>query len=151
MTFRWRVPVARLRRQARRNSRVPMRPARLPSARPTCCWPRENRPRLRRSSTTPSRCGPRKPGASLSPRPPRRGQQLLAEARALYSSGNYPAARQMAEEAKTGKLGLDAQADELLAQIGLAEQGGALSLYESALAAMRGGDNARARALLTEV
>ena len=76
---------------------------------------------------------------------------MLAEAKALYTSGNYPAARQLAEEAKAGKLGVDTQADELLAQIGLAEQGGALSLYESALAAMRNGDNARARALLTEV
>ena len=76
---------------------------------------------------------------------------MLAEAKALYTSGNYPAARQMAEEAKAGKLGVESQADELLAQIGLAEQGGALSLYESALAAMRNGDNARARALLTEV
>ncbi len=80
-----------------------------------------------------------------------KGQRMLASAKTLYTSGNYPAARQMAEEAKAGKLGVDAEADELLAQIGLVEQGGALSLYESALAAMRGGDNARARALLTEV
>ena len=92
---------------------------------------------------------PAPPEATQSPAG--KGQQMLAEARALYTSGNYPAARQMAEEAKTGKLGVDGQADELLAQIGLAEQGGALSLYESALAAMRSGDNARARALLTEV
>ena len=83
--------------------------------------------------------------------PAGKGQQMLALARALYTSGNYPAARQMAEDAKAGQLGVDGQADELLAQIGLAEQGGALSLYESALAAMRSGENARARALLTEV
>ncbi|MGA7497566.1 MAG: hypothetical protein WBX00_12640, partial [Isosphaeraceae bacterium] len=83
--------------------------------------------------------------------PAGKGQQMLASARALYTSGNYPAARQMAEDAKAGQLGVDGQADELLAQIGLAEQGGALSLYESALAAMRSGENARARALLTEV
>ena len=38
-----------------------------------------------------------------------------------------------------------------MAQITLAEQGGALSLYEAALSALRTGDNARARALLTEV
>jgi type II secretory pathway component GspD/PulD (secretin)/uncharacterized protein YigA (DUF484 family) len=76
---------------------------------------------------------------------------MLAEAKALYTSGNYPAARQMAEHTKAAKLGVENQADELLAQIGLAEQGGALSLYESALAAMRNGENARARALLTEV
>ena len=83
--------------------------------------------------------------------PAGKGQQMLASARALYTSGNYPAARQMAQDAKAGHLGVDGQADELLAQIGLAEQGGALSLYESALAAMRSGENARARALLTEV
>ena len=83
--------------------------------------------------------------------PAGKGQQMLALARALYTSGTYPAARMMAEDAKAGQLGVDGQADELLAQIGLAEQGGALSLYESALAAMRSGENARARALLTEV
>ena len=76
---------------------------------------------------------------------------MLASARALYTSGNYPAARQMAEEVKSAHLGVDGQAEELLAQIGLAEQGGALSLYESALAAIRSGENIRARALLTEV
>ena len=54
-------------------------------------------------------------------------------------------------EAKAGKFGVEAQADELIAQIALAEQGGALSLYEAALAALRSGDNGRARALLTEV
>ena len=76
---------------------------------------------------------------------------MLASARALYTSGNYPAARQMAEDAEAGQFGVDDQANELLAQIGLAEQGGALGLYESALAAMRSGQNAWARALLTEV
>jgi len=90
------------------------------------------------------------PGAP-EPSPAGKGQQMLASAKALYTSGNYPAARQMAEEARTGKFGVDSQADELLAQIGLAEQGGALSLYESALSAMRSGDNVRARALLVEV
>ena len=76
---------------------------------------------------------------------------MLAEAGKLYASGNYQAAKQLANEAKAGKFGVEAQADELLAQIALTEQGGALSLYESALAAMRSGDNARARILLTEV
>ncbi|WP_246196174.1 type II secretory pathway, component PulD [Aquisphaera giovannonii] len=80
-----------------------------------------------------------------------KGEQMLAEARALYASGNYPAARQLAEEAKAGKAGVDSQADELLAQVGMAEQRGAFTLYESALSAMRNGDNARARALLNEV
>ena len=89
--------------------------------------------------------------APASVAPATKGEQMLAEAKALYANGNYPAARQMAEEAKAGKLGVDSQADEVLSQIGLAEQGGALSLYESALAAMRDGNNAKARALLGEV
>src|SRR5262249_41652630 len=41
-----------------------------------------------------------------------RGEQLLAEARALYAGGNYAGARQMATEARTGQHGVDAQADE---------------------------------------
>ena len=72
-------------------------------------------------------------GPDASQEPAGKGQQMLASARALYTSGNYPAARQMAEQAKAAHLGVDGQADELLAQIGLVEQGGALSLYESAL------------------
>src|SRR5262249_54048758 len=80
-----------------------------------------------------------------------RGEQLLAEARTLYGNGNFGAARQIAEQAKAGKHGVDAQADHLISQIALAEQGGALSLYESALDALRKGDRGRARALLTEV
>ena len=80
--------------------------------------------------------------AAARPAPGNRGEQLLAEAKALYTNGNYPAARQLANEAKAGKFGVDAQADELIAQIGMAEQGGALSLYEAALAALRKGDNA---------
>ena len=80
-----------------------------------------------------------------------RGEVLLSEAKELYKNGNYQAAKQLANEAKAGKFGVEAQADELIAQIALAEQGGALSLYEAALAALRTGDNGRARALLTEV
>ena len=57
----------------------------------------------------------------------------------------------MAGQAKAGSFGVDAQADELIAQIGLAEQGGALAIYEEALAAVRKGDSQRARDLLTEV
>src|SRR5262249_1075985 len=86
--------------------------------------------------------------------PVNRGEQMLNAARTLYKSGNYPAARQMAEQAKAGKLGVDAQADEMLAQISLAEQGGAPNLYESALDEVRKGnkgDVARARSLLSEV
>ena len=54
-----------------------------------------------------------------------RGEVLLGEAKDLYKSGNYQASRQLAIQAKTGKFGVEAQADELIAQIGLAEQGGA--------------------------
>ncbi len=46
---------------------------------------------------------------------------------------------------------MDAQADELIAQINMAAQARALSLYEEALASLRRGDNQRARDLLTEV
>jgi type II secretory pathway component GspD/PulD (secretin) len=85
------------------------------------------------------------------PAPTDRGDQLLGEAKALFKSGNYPAARQAAEQAKEAKPAADAQVDDLLAQIALAEQGGALGLYESATDAVRKGDVARAKALLTEV
>ncbi len=80
-----------------------------------------------------------------------RGEQLLSEARALYNNGNFPAARQMATQARTGGFGVDAKADEFLAQVGVAEQGGALSMYEAALNAVRANDWDKARVLLTEV
>jgi type II secretory pathway component GspD/PulD (secretin) len=92
--------------------------------------------------------------ASAPPALVNRGEQVLSEAAALYKSGNLPAAKVKAEEAKAAKLGVDARADDLLAQIALAEQGGVLSLYESALDAVRKGkkeDIVRAKALLTEV
>jgi len=89
------------------------------------------------------------PAAAEAPAGP--GEQLLGQARTLYGEGNYAAARQAAERAKAGGLGVDGQADELIAQIGLAEQGGALSLYESALTALRKGERDRAKTLLTEV
>ncbi|HMB08459.1 MAG TPA: hypothetical protein VKP69_32600, partial [Isosphaeraceae bacterium] len=82
---------------------------------------------------------------------PSRGEQLIAEAKALYAHGNFPAAKEMAAKAKATQQGVDAQADELLAQVAQAEQAGALSLYESALDALRKGEHGRARALLTEV
>jgi len=91
------------------------------------------------------------PGPGAANPPVNRGEQLLAEAKELYKNGNFQASKQLAGEAKSGKFGVDAQADELLAQITLAEQGGALSLYEAALSALRAGDNGRARALLAEV
>ena len=76
---------------------------------------------------------------------------MLSEAKELYKNGNYQASKQIANEAKAGKFGVEAQADELIAQIALAEQAGALSLYEAALAALRTGDNGRARDRLAEV
>ncbi len=69
----------------------------------------------------------------------------------LYKNGNYQAAKQLANEAKAGQFGVESQAGEMIAQIAMAEQGGALSLYEAALSALRTGDNNRARVLLTEV
>ena len=69
----------------------------------------------------------------------------------LYKECQLPGIRQIANEAKANKFGVEAQADELIAQIALAEQAGALSLYEEALAALRTGDNARARSRLAEV
>ena len=72
---------------------------------------------------------PTSPPASAPAQAPagNRGEQLLAEAKALYASGNFRAAREMAGQAKAGNFGVDAQADELIAQIGIAEQGGALA------------------------
>jgi type II secretory pathway component GspD/PulD (secretin) len=92
------------------------------------------------------------PAPAPVPAPPsNRGDELLSQAKALYSQGNYPAAKKLAGEAKKGKFGVDAQAEEMLAAIALSEQGGALSVYESALDSLRKNDNGRARALLTEV
>jgi type II secretory pathway component GspD/PulD (secretin) len=81
------------------------------------------------------------------------GEQLLASAKSLFKTGNYPAARQMVEQAKAGNFGdaVNSVADDTLAQIALAEQGGALAMYEAAMDAVRKGDVARARSLLTEV
>ena len=80
-----------------------------------------------------------------------KGEELLGQAKALFSGGNYAAAREKAAEAKSGKFGVDAQADEMLAQIALSEQGGALAVYEAALDALRKNDVDRARAMLNEV
>ncbi len=80
-----------------------------------------------------------------------KGEELLAQAKSLFSSGNYPAARDKANEAKAGNYGVAPQADEVLAQIALSEQGGALAVYEAALDALRKNDVPRARSLLNEV
>jgi len=80
-----------------------------------------------------------------------KGVDLLNQAKSLFAGGNYPAARDKANEAKSGGYGLESQADEMLAQIALSEQGGALAVYEAALDALRKGKVDRARALLNEV
>ena len=116
-------------------------PAALPKRRAAAPPDLDDQPRAAAPAAGPD-VEPQVPAAAGTP-PASKGQQILAEAKTLYTSGNYPAARQLAEEAKAGRHGVDSQADELLAQIGLAEQGGALSLYESALSAMRNGENAR--------
>jgi type II secretory pathway component GspD/PulD (secretin) len=114
-------------------------------------------------SPLPSPLGAAPSLSSDAPPPGNKGEELLAQARALFSSGNYPAAREKVAEAKAGKYGVDAQADEIMSQIALSEQGGALAVYEAALEAIRGmpptpsrpkgvdPDFDRARALLTEV
>ncbi|MEO6809983.1 MAG: type II secretory pathway, component PulD, partial [Isosphaeraceae bacterium] len=79
------------------------------------------------------------------------GESLLEQAKGLLASGNYPAAKQSAVQARDGGFGVEAKANDLLGQIALTEQAGALSLYEAALDAIRKGDAARARALLTEL
>ena len=105
---------------------------------------RRRRARRGRPARSPAR-GRQPPAGQPGRATARRGQGPLHQRQLPRRPADWPS------EAKAGKFGVDAQADELLAQIGLAEQGGALSLYESALAAMRNGDNGRARALLTEV
>ena len=80
-----------------------------------------------------------------------KGIELLNQAKSLFAGGNHPAARDKANEAKSGGYGLESQADEMLAQIALSEQGGALAVYEAALDALRKGKVDRARALLNEV
>ncbi len=84
------------------------------------------------------------------PAPVDAGTQLLAEATALYKSGNFTAAKETAERARAAKAD-GAKVDDLVSQITVAEQGGALSLYESAMDAVRKNDVARAKSLLNEV
>lgn len=79
------------------------------------------------------------------------GEMLLEQARSLLASGNFEAAQATAEKAKAGNHGVEAQAEDLLAQIGLAAQNGSISMYEAALDALRKGDAGRAKALLTEI
>ncbi len=99
------------------------------------------------------------PAPSLSAEAPaagNKGEELLSQAKALFTGGNYAAAREKAAEAKAGNYGVEALAEEILAQVALSEQGGALAVYEAALEAIRGKpgvppDFDRARSLLNEV
>jgi type II secretory pathway component GspD/PulD (secretin) len=75
----------------------------------------------------------------------------LDQARALFQSGNFPAAVRAANDAKAADPSIAAAADDLIAQINLAQQNGALAIYEAAVAAIRKGDLERARALLNEL
>ncbi|MFM7317665.1 MAG: type II secretory pathway, component PulD [bacterium] len=79
------------------------------------------------------------------------GDQLLDQAKAMLASGNFEAAKAAAEKAKAGGFGVEAQADDMIAQIALAAQNGSVAMYEAALDALRKGDSGRAKALLTEI
>ncbi len=84
-------------------------------------------------------------------KPANPGEMLLEQARGLMAAGNFEAARLAAEKAKSGNHGVEAQAEDVLAQIGLAAQNGSIAMYEAALDALRKGDTGRAKALLTEI
>ena len=73
----------------------------------------------------------------------------LSQARSMLAGGNFEAARDAIDRAESAGSGDEAQ--DLLAQINLAEQGAALQLYEAALTAVRGQEYDRARAMLNEV
>ncbi len=104
----------------------------------------------RRGRGTGTRFRSRRPAGGPGARQPRRAAHS-PRPRPSTPAATTPAAREVAGQAKATRLGVDAQADELIAQIGLAEQGGALALYEEALKAVRKGNTQRARDLLTEV
>ncbi len=74
----------------------------------------------------------------------------LEQARSLFAGGNYEAAREAANRALQSYPEIEAQANELLSQIDLAEQTAALKLYDAALDALRQDDYDRSRALLNE-
>lgn len=86
------------------------------------------------------------PGQATSP-----GEQFLGQARALFETGNFPAARELANRARQGGYGVETQADDLLTQINTKQQAAALALYEEALAAVRNQQFEHAQVLLNEV
>jgi type II secretory pathway component GspD/PulD (secretin)/tetratricopeptide (TPR) repeat protein len=73
----------------------------------------------------------------------------LENANSLLAGGNFAAAREAVDQAVAAGAGTEAQ--DLKAQIDLAEQAASLQLYDAALAAVREQEFDRARALLNEV
>ncbi len=65
------------------------------------------------------------PAASAPANP---GETLLQQATSLMAAGNFDEARKRAQQAKAGGFGVEAKADDVLAQIALAGQGGAEAL-----------------------
>ncbi len=91
------------------------------------------------------------PAISDQPAPGNPGELMLQQAQMLMAAGNFTEARQVAEQARRGGFNVEAEAEDLISQIALTEQTGALKLYEAALDALRKGENDRAHALLSEV
>ncbi len=76
----------------------------------------------------------------------------LEKAKMLLMSGNFPAARKAAEEAKAQGAGLEA--DAVVTQVAQTEQQAAMQMYESVLASLRKGseaDMSHARDMLGEL
>jgi len=75
----------------------------------------------------------------------------LEMARELFEKGNYPRAREKAMEVYSTNSRLQQPAEELLARIGVAEQGMAVQLFETGVAAARKKEYARALAFFQQV
>ncbi|QDV34128.1 type II secretory pathway, component PulD [Tautonia plasticadhaerens] len=73
----------------------------------------------------------------------------LDNANSMLAGGNFAAAREAADRAVAAGAG--AEAEDLKAQIDLAEQAASLQLYDAAMAAVREQEFERARALFNEV
>jgi type II secretory pathway component GspD/PulD (secretin)/tetratricopeptide (TPR) repeat protein len=73
----------------------------------------------------------------------------MDRANALMAGGNFAAAREAVDQAVAAGAG--AEAEDLRAQIDLAQQAAALQLYDAALAAVRSQEFDRARAMLNEI
>ncbi|WP_169976121.1 type II secretory pathway, component PulD [Tautonia rosea] len=73
----------------------------------------------------------------------------MDRANALMAGGNFAAAREAVDQAVAAGAG--AEAEDLRAQIDLAQQAASLQLYDAALAAVRSQEFDRARAMLNEI